>query len=1018
MAPTQPVEDGQYPVKLYVYDLSRGMARQMSLPLTGRQIDGIWHTSIVAWDREYFFGQGISIVYPGTSHHGAPFETFDLGTTSIDRETFEGALLPDLRERFRPQGYHLISWNCNNFTQEVTQILTGGDIPTHIRSLPQDFLSTPFGQMLQPQIDAMFRQPSVDLTAPFAATTGPLGNNLLNQVASRAYTGNTPVEASPSSKPSSSYPVRHITSQAQLSEILSLFPCVAVLYTSESCPPCRIIKPAFQDLAHHHHVDESLSGSHKRGAFVQVESNASTSSLFAQSQVTATPTVKLYTFGKETNQVKGADVGELKTAVELMLFEAYPPHPHARLSKPLKSLNSLPSQSHLYSAMPNLSSLLQKIDTAISQHSAKSFAEKADLQEARKIIANNWIPWLESTRDQKASKPLTSALSDGTSSTAKLLASSLAIEGLFPVLDLFRLSVLHESFVRAVFRDPTAADRKEINGVTRLLSHVSDLAYKGEWSTSQRPLLLTAARLLTNLAASTPFVEVIESHENVRSLVLELTTSLLLCPDAGVRSAAATCAFNLALHQHAERPDWMAATIKVLPEGAGWAVVCGLGFFFAAFMIVLSFIQQRYTNRSIKDTDEFASASRSVKPGLVAAGICSAWTWSSTLLQSTAVTTRLGISGGYCARGLLFSGNPLMPALSADDITAGLSAPAAGVALAGTGGAVAILIILFLAVTSASSAQQVAVASVLTFDVYKPYIRPNASKREIFIMSHAGVLIWAIVMALFDTIFHYAGISLGWLYLAQGIIIAPAVVPIFCGLVWKRTNKLACIVAMVVGIVCGVVAWLVTASCLYGEVSVATTGKDYPTLAGNVVSLGVSAIITLVGSLLRPETEDHFALTRSINAPADVVERMVAHSGRASPGSPASPSTPDAEKSHLDSEKVAYTLETVDYVKAAGLDAGELRKTLRLTSWINVAASITLCVLIPACLASRKVWNSTGLSAYIWIGFIWLVWTTLAVGVLPIWESRHELAAILSGIGKDLVGNNGKVEKETVTTSL
>lgn len=557
MATEHPVEDGQYPVKLYVYDLSRGMARQMSLPLTGRQIDGIWHTSIVAWDREYFFGQGISVVYPGTSHHGAPLETFDLGTTSIDRKTFEGALLPDLRERFRPQDYHLISWNCNNFTQEVAQILTGGDIPIHIRSLPQDFLSTPFGQMLQPQIDAMFRQPSVDLTTPSAVNINPVGNNLLNQVATRAYAGNTPVESNSSSKPSASDPVRHIASQAQLSEILSLFPCVAVLYTSESCPPCRIIKPTFQDLAHHHHVDESTSGNHKRVAFAQVESNASTSSLFAHAQVAATPTVKFYTFGKETNQLKGADVGELRTAVELMLFEVYPPHPHTRLSKPLKSLASLPSQPHLYSALPNLHSLLQKIDTTLSGHSAKSFAEKADLQEARKIIANTWIPWLESTRDKKASKPLPTALPDRTVTVAKLLSASLLIDSLFPILDLFRLSVLHESFVRAAFRNPTAVDRKEINGITRLLSHVSDLAYKGEWSTSQRPLLLTAARLLTNLAASTPFVEVIESHETVRSLILELTTSLLLCPDAGVRSAAATCAFNLALHQHAERPDWI-----------------------------------------------------------------------------------------------------------------------------------------------------------------------------------------------------------------------------------------------------------------------------------------------------------------------------------------------------------------------------------------------------------------------------------------------------------------------------
>ena len=29
-------------VLLYVYDLSRGMAKGMSLMLTGKQIDGIW----------------------------------------------------------------------------------------------------------------------------------------------------------------------------------------------------------------------------------------------------------------------------------------------------------------------------------------------------------------------------------------------------------------------------------------------------------------------------------------------------------------------------------------------------------------------------------------------------------------------------------------------------------------------------------------------------------------------------------------------------------------------------------------------------------------------------------------------------------------------------------------------------------------------------------------------------------------------------------------------------------------
>jgi hypothetical protein len=34
-------------VTLYQYDLTQGMARALSLQFLGRQIDGVWHTSIV-----------------------------------------------------------------------------------------------------------------------------------------------------------------------------------------------------------------------------------------------------------------------------------------------------------------------------------------------------------------------------------------------------------------------------------------------------------------------------------------------------------------------------------------------------------------------------------------------------------------------------------------------------------------------------------------------------------------------------------------------------------------------------------------------------------------------------------------------------------------------------------------------------------------------------------------------------------------------------------------------------------
>jgi Na+/proline symporter len=53
-------------------------------------------------------------------------------------------------------------------------------------------------------------------------------------------------------------------------------------------------------------------------------------------------------------------------------------------------------------------------------------------------------------------------------------------------------------------------------------------------------------------------------------------------------------------------------------------------------------------------------------------------------------------------------------------ISAGLALPYAAVALLGSGGAVATLLIVFMAVTSSFSAQLIAVSSILTYDVYGP----------------------------------------------------------------------------------------------------------------------------------------------------------------------------------------------------------------------------------------------------------------------------------------------------------
>src|SRR5579859_5881987 len=74
-------------VYLYVYDLSRGLARSLSQNLIGQQIDGIWHTSVVCYGYEFYYGQGIFVTdRVGQTQYGTPVEIKDMGVTELPQE--------------------------------------------------------------------------------------------------------------------------------------------------------------------------------------------------------------------------------------------------------------------------------------------------------------------------------------------------------------------------------------------------------------------------------------------------------------------------------------------------------------------------------------------------------------------------------------------------------------------------------------------------------------------------------------------------------------------------------------------------------------------------------------------------------------------------------------------------------------------------------------------------------------------------------------------------------------------
>ena len=76
-------------VHLLVYDLSRGLARDMSMSLLGFQLDAIYHTSIQLNGLEYVYDGGIVAIVPGSSHLGRPMQQIPLGKTELPMDVVE-----------------------------------------------------------------------------------------------------------------------------------------------------------------------------------------------------------------------------------------------------------------------------------------------------------------------------------------------------------------------------------------------------------------------------------------------------------------------------------------------------------------------------------------------------------------------------------------------------------------------------------------------------------------------------------------------------------------------------------------------------------------------------------------------------------------------------------------------------------------------------------------------------------------------------------------------------------------
>ncbi|ORY97266.1 PPPDE putative peptidase domain-domain-containing protein [Syncephalastrum racemosum] len=525
-------------VKLYVYDLSQGMAKQMSMALTGRQIDGIWHTSVVVYGTEYFYGQGIMTAAPGTTHHGQPLQIIDMGETFLPQEVLL-EYIESQQSFFTAEKYHLLDFNCNTFTNALCQFLTGQNIPDHITSLPADFLSTPFGQQLLPMIENMFGQSqlrppvSAPAAAPAAAAAAaPQQTPALNDPATLSMLRDISSAAMSASPAGTTQPqqvsIQHASNLAALERWLKSYRAVIVFFTSASCPPCRMIKPDFERL-----IQEKNSDSAQIKILGVIVDTSVAFDAASKYGIRATPTFMLFQDGQKFQEFRGANYAELQSSVNFLLFTVFPPHPHRKIQ--LRAVLDLPNAPVLYKTPGKADLISGKLDEFMEQ-------DGITLQPEQRSLLSDAIQ-KGSVNDLKAWENLVDHLLD-----------KLAFEHQFPLLDIFR----------TVLATPAAGEHYTAD--SRQLVRIMDNHQKGDMTKAVHLLTLRVACNIFahTVLSSTCFTSTLPSAEPQRTALTQLLISSLLSPESQVRQVAAALAFNCSTVIAADR----LAREKGVPEGA------------------------------------------------------------------------------------------------------------------------------------------------------------------------------------------------------------------------------------------------------------------------------------------------------------------------------------------------------------------------------------------------------------------------------------------------------------------
>ncbi|KAJ5777656.1 hypothetical protein N7520_000902 [Penicillium odoratum] len=395
----------------------------------------------------------------------------------------------------------------------------------------------------------------------------------------------------------------------------------------------------------------------------------------------------------------------------------------------------------------------------------------------------------------------------------------------------------------------------------------------------------------------------------------------------------------------------------------------------------------------------------------------------------------LGTVIGLTARAI--HNTPIFPTypgeLTATEVSMGMVMPYTLKALLGDKGIIGFFFLLFMALTSTVSSSMIAVSSILSYDIYKTYLNPKVTDKNLVRVSHLTVVIHGIFITGISIAMNYGGANMTWINYLRPVISCPGIIPLILTLFWSRQTRLAAIVSPILGFFTGLAVWLATAESMYGAIDIDTTSNEYPALYAAIASFFSPALYSVLLSLYKPyqfdwreflrieladETQLHAKSdTSTLYGVAESNDEYPQHALKDPTSSVKSVpvTSPSEPKRVLDPERIDALGEKIIPASPPSLsifqaniddaqhpfdDAAlkELLKWLKIACISFVVLFLVTVVVWPLPLYRDYIFTKSFFSGWTTVAIIWQFAAFGAVVIFPLYDGRHAIATGARGI--------------------